>query len=179
VFDVLTQDNPPNIQATCIDIDNEALSFASERAREMGVQDRVSFAQDNVLRLSRGRGKTTIAPQHMIYSVGLIDYLEDEHIVRLLDWAHDQLLPGGTVVLGNFDVGNPDKAFMDHILEWRLIHRTPDDLRSLFARSKFGDSPVEVRSEQTRINLFAFGTRQGAAAARPSRQSGIYSILDA
>ena len=179
VFDVLTQKNAPNVQATCIDIDNEALSFASERAREMGVQDRVSFAQDNVLRLSRGRGKTTIPPQHMIYSVGLIDYLEDEHIVRLLDWAHDQLLPGGTVVLGNFDVGNPDKAFMDHILEWRLIHRTPDDLRSLFARSKFGDSPVDVRSEQTRINLFAFGTRQGAAAARPSRQSGIYSILDA
>jgi hypothetical protein len=114
----------------------------------------------------------------MIYSVGLIDYLEDEHIVRLLDWIHDQLVPGGTVVLGNFDVANPDKAFMDHILEWRLIHRTPEDLRGLFARSKFGDAPVDVRAEEERINLFAFCARQDRAAPRPSRQTGVYAILE-
>jgi SAM-dependent methyltransferase len=178
VFDVLTEPEAPPVQATCIDIDSEALAFASERARELGVADRVVFAQDNVLRLSRGRGKTTLPPQHMIYSVGLIDYLEDEHIVRLLDWIHDQLVPGGTVVLGNFDVANPDKAFMDHILEWRLIHRTPDDLRGLFARSKFGDAPVEVRAEEERINLFAFCSRRDRAAARPSRQTGVYAILE-
>jgi hypothetical protein len=114
----------------------------------------------------------------MIYSVGLIDYLEEKHIIHLLDWAHDQLLPGGTVVLGNFDVANPDKAFMDHILEWRLIHRTADDLRSIFARSKFGDAPVEVEAEEARINLFAFCKRRDDTPTRPSRQSGVFAILE-
>jgi extracellular factor (EF) 3-hydroxypalmitic acid methyl ester biosynthesis protein len=51
---------------------------------------------------------------------------------------------------------------MDHVLEWRLIHRAPDDLRGLFARSKFGGAPVEVRREEAGINLFAFCARDGA-----------------
>ena len=177
VFDVLAEPGAPDLHVTCIDIDAEALAFASDRARELGLEDRVTFAQDNVIRLSRGRGKTTLEPQHLIYSIGLIDYLQDEHIVRLLDWTHDQLLPGGTVILGNFDVANPDKAFMDHILEWRLIHRAPDELRALFARSRFGDTPVEVRYEDRAINLFAICRKRGAPA-RPSRQTGVFAVME-
>lgn len=176
IFDLFADEGVEHVHATCIDIDVEALAFASERARELGVEDRMTFAQDNVIRLSRGRGKTTLEPQHLIYSIGLIDYLEDEHIVRLLDWIHDQLLPSGTVILGNFDAENPDKAFMDHILEWRLIHRTPDGLRGLFARSKFGDTPMDVIYEEQHINLFAICTKRGAPA-RPSRQSGVMAAM--
>jgi CRP-like cAMP-binding protein len=176
VFDLFADTKVEDVHATCIDIDAEALAFASERARELGIQDRITFAQDNVIRLSRGRGKTTLEPQHLIYSIGLIDYLEDEHIVRLLDWIYDQLLPSGTVILGNFDAENPDKAFMDHILEWRLIHRTPDALRGLFARSKFGDTPMEVTYEERHVNLFAICTKRGAPA-RPSRQSGVMAVM--
>lgn len=177
VFDLFANAQRPDVHVTCIDIDAEALAFASDRARELGVEDRVTFAQDNVIRLSRGRGKTTLEPQDLIYSIGLIDYLEDEHIIRLLDWIHDQLLPGGTVVLGNFDTANPDKAFMDHVLEWRLIHRSVQDLESLFARSKFGDTPVDVRYEQERVNLFAFCRKRGSPA-RPSRQSRVMAALE-
>jgi len=166
VLDVLAAPDAPPLRATCIDIDAEAVAYAAERARELGVADRVVFAQDNVLRLSRGRGRTTLAPQHMIYSVGLIDYLAGDHIVRLLDWAHDQLVPGGTVVLGNFDVENPDRMLMDHVMEWRLIHRTADDLRALFARSRFGDAAVDVRAEAQGINLFAFCTRPSGGGVR-------------
>jgi extracellular factor (EF) 3-hydroxypalmitic acid methyl ester biosynthesis protein len=162
VFDVLTSTDAPSMHATCIDIDNEAVAYASERARELGVADRVAFVQDNVIRLSQGRGKAKLPRQHMIYSVGLIDYLEDMHVVKLLDWIHDHLLPGGTVVVGNFDVENPDRAFLDHIVDWRLIHRTADDLHELFARSKFGGSPVRVRTEPQQINLFAFSERLAA-----------------
>jgi extracellular factor (EF) 3-hydroxypalmitic acid methyl ester biosynthesis protein len=167
IFDVLTAADAPAIQATCIDIDAEAIAYGADRARSLGVADRVVFAQDNVLRLSRGRGRTALPPQHLIYSVGLIDYLADEHVVRLLDWMHEQLLPGGTAILGNFDVGNPDRAFMDHLPDWRLIHRTADDLRALFARSRFGDSPVDVRAEEERVNLFAFCARRGATRRGP------------
>ena len=176
IFDLFEDSKVKDVHATCIDIDVEALAFASGRARELGIEDRITFAQDNVIRLSRGRGKTTLEPQHLIYSIGLIDYLEDEHIVRLLDWIYDQLLPSGTVILGNFDAENPDKAFMDHILEWRLIHRTPDGLRGLFARSKFGDTPMEVTYEERHVNIFAICTKRGAAA-RPSRQTGVMAVM--
>ena len=104
--------------------------------------------------------------------------LIEEHIVRLLDWAYDQLLPGGTVILGNFDVDNPHKAFMDHVLEWRLIHRTPGDLRRMFAASKFGTAPVDVRVEEAGVNLFAFCTRQGAET-EAARQTGTFAVMEA
>jgi len=159
VLDVLAADDAAPIRAACIDVDDEAIAYASDRARALGVAHRVDFAHDNAIRLSRGRGRLELPPQHLIYSVGLIDHLEDEHIVRLLDWIHDRLVPGGTVILGNFDVDNPDRAFMDHIIEWRLIYRSADDLRALFARSRFGGAPVDVRAEDQGINLFAFCAR--------------------
>jgi hypothetical protein len=81
------------------------------------------------------------------------------------------------VILGNFDAANPDKAFMDHILEWRLIHRTPEELQGLFARSKFGDTPLDVQYEDERVNLFARCTKRGAPA-RPSRQSGVMAVME-
>ena len=165
ILDVLTAPDAPPIHATCVDVDDEAIAFATERARERRVSDHITFARDNVIRLARGRGRTSIPPQHLIYSVGLIDYLEDEHVVALLDWIHDRLRPGGTAIVGNMDVANPDRAFMDHILEWRLIHRRADDLRALFARSRFGDGQVDVRMEAERINLFACCTRARELAA--------------
>jgi len=81
-------------------------------------------------------------------------------VVKLLDWIHDHLAPGGTTMVGNFDKSNPDKAFMDHVVEWQLIHRSPDDLKKLFADSKFGKTPVDVRVEDAGVNLFAVATRQ-------------------
>jgi len=165
ILDVLASSDAPSIHATCIDIDGEAIAVAAERARERRVAEHITFARDNVIRLSRGRGRTSLPPQHLIYSVGLIDYLEDAHVVALLDWIHDRLRPGGSVIVGNMDVTNPDRAFMDHILEWRLIHRTADDLRALFARSRFGDAQVDVQMEAERINLFACCTRGRELAA--------------
>lgn len=161
LFDLFERDDVPPVRATCIDIDHEALAFAAENARQKGVDDRVTFAQENVIRLSRGRGKIALPPQQLIYSIGLIDYLQDSLIVTMIDWAYDQLLPGGTLILGNFDAGNPDRAFQDCIMDWQLIHRSHDDMRALFARSKFGDAPVDVRVEPAGVNLFAFCTKVG------------------
>ena len=175
IFDLFAASDSPNVRVTCIDIDPEALAYASGIAQREGFADRVTFAQDNVIHLSQGRGKTTLAPQHMIYSVGLIDYLEDKYVIALLDWIHDQLLPGGLVVLGNFDV-NPGRGFMDHILEWRLIYRSADDLRDLFARSKFGDLPVDVRAEREGINLFAFCTTE-STTSQPVHQTGAFAVF--
>jgi extracellular factor (EF) 3-hydroxypalmitic acid methyl ester biosynthesis protein len=49
---------------------------------------------------------------------------------------------------------------MDHLLEWRLIHRTSAELEALFRRSKFADAPLKVCTEATGINLFA-STQRG------------------
>lgn len=155
-FDVLTAVDAPNVIATCVDIDHEALAYASGIAQELGLIGRFTFAQDNVVRLTQGRGHTALGPQALIYSVGLTDYLQDAFVVNLIDWAYEMLQPGGTIIVGNVVPSNPTRAFMDHILEWVLIHRTETELGELFRRSRFGSAPVTFRTEPSGVDLFAF-----------------------
>ena len=159
LFDVLGDDEHPDLRVTCVDIDNEALTYTQNIAHRTGVTDNISWVQANVVRLALRREAMQLRNQDLVYSVGLIDYLRDDLVVKLLDWIYDRLRPGGTAMVGNFDVGNPNKTFMDHMLDWKLFHRVAQDLVNLFARSKFGAVPVEVRFESTGINLFALATR--------------------
>jgi len=159
LFDLFADDENPNVFVTCVDIDNEALAYASELAHNLNLTDRMSFVKDNVVRMARGRGKTILQPQRMIYSIGLIDYFQDNYVISLLDWVYGNLLPDGCVVLGNFDITNPDKEFMDHILEWVLIHRSPEQLKELFSKTKFKNSPLQIIKDDTGVQLFAICTK--------------------
>ena len=44
---------------------------------------------------------------------------------------------------------------MDHVLEWRLIHRNEEDMDRLFERSAFERCCTDIRFERQGINLFA------------------------
>lgn len=159
LLDALGTEDAVRLLATCLDIDADALLYAHAAAERAGVADQFRFVHANVVKLALGRDTIALDDQDLIYSVGLIDYLRDDLVVALLDWIHERLRPGGTVLVGNFDPANPSKPFMDHILDWKLIHRTADDLRALFERSRFADSPVHIRTEATGINLFARARR--------------------
>jgi extracellular factor (EF) 3-hydroxypalmitic acid methyl ester biosynthesis protein len=156
LFDVLAPSDAPDVLATCVDIDNEALAYASDKAHTLGLSHRFTFAQDNIVRLCRGRGHTELGPQALIYSIGLTDYLHDGFVVDLMNWAYDRLLSGGTLIIGNVVPSNPDKAYMDHILEWPLIHRSAEELRDLFRQSRFGTGPVRLELEPAGVDLFGF-----------------------
>lgn len=158
LFDLFAEDGV-DAKAICIDIDPSALEAASAEAETRAVADRFTFARENVIRLSRNRGTTEVEPQDVVYSLGLMDYLPDDLVVGVLNWIHAHLKPGGLSVIGNFDVVNPDKPYMDHVLEWKLIHRSPAQLEELYRRSWFADAEVEVRHEDAGVQLFAFATR--------------------
>ena len=48
---------------------------------------------------------------------------------------------------------------MDHVLDWKLIHRTEEDLNRLFAASAFGAPCARIEAEAEGINLFAVGRK--------------------
>ena len=88
----------------------------------------------------------------LVYSAGLFDYLKDRAAraagVRLVD----ALAPGGTAVIGNFDVANPTRPLMELILDWPLHHRSAGDLGRLFGDLGTG---ITIEREATGVNLFA------------------------
>jgi len=70
-----------------------------------------------------GRQPLPLVPQDLVYSLDLVDYLDDEIAVKLLDWNLYDAKAGGRAIIGAMHASNPSRAVMDHLLDWRLIHR--------------------------------------------------------
>jgi CRP-like cAMP-binding protein len=150
-----TLPNPARLVSTLLDIDFQALAFVADWSEQAGVKRYIHLKQSNLVFLALGREQLALEPQDLIYSIGLIDYFEDEFVVRLLNYIHGLLRPGGRAILGNFHPRNWMRAVMDHLVEWKLIHRSEDDMNRLFAKSAFGRPCTRIQTEPEGINLFA------------------------
>ena len=104
--------------------------------------------------MAEGYSQIDIPPQQMIYSVSMANCLRDREFIRILDWIYDRLLLGGIIILGNMHAANPDRILLEHILEWHSAYRSVEDLKSLFARSKFRNLPLSFQSDEYGVELF-------------------------
>lgn len=143
------------VQATLVDMDPNALDYVRARLKALGADHRAKTVLCNLIHTALGAVDVEVGPQDLIYSAGLIDYFDDTLVVALMDLAHGWLAPGGRVILGNFHPRNPDRAFLDHVLDWKLIHRTEADMNRLYRASRFGRGCTGVRFEAQGVNLFA------------------------
>lgn len=159
LFDLLsTCHYSDRIEAVCVDIDQEALQFADKIGDTGRQKAKVRFMNENVLKWALGRARHEFQPQDIIYSSGLCDYLDERFLKALIRRCHEQLKPGGVLIIGNFSPANPDRYLMDQLLYWRLIHRDDEDMRCVFAETSFG-SNVELFAEEQGVNLFAIGRK--------------------
>ncbi len=146
------------VDALCLDIDPQALRYTDKMSKSFTHRAKVSFLKDNLIKWALGTSTQKIENQDIIYSGGLFDYLDDDLFLMLANRCHEYLNPGGVLMIGNFRP-NPDKIFMDHLLEWRLIYREAEELARLFEKSLFGKK-VEVFTEnEAGIQLFAIAVK--------------------
>jgi extracellular factor (EF) 3-hydroxypalmitic acid methyl ester biosynthesis protein len=156
IFDTFeTLDDKSRLYATLIDIDLQALAFVSDKASRFSLTPRMNLINGNLVYLATGRQQIKAKPQDLVYSIGLIDYFNDKFVILLLNYIHKLLRPGGKVLLGNFHPKNPTRAMMDYILDWKLIHRSEEDMNRLFETSDFGRPCTDIRFEPEGVNLFA------------------------
>lgn len=144
-----------SLKSTLLDIDLQALAYVDDATRANGLERQMSLVSENLVRLALGKSRTDIRDQDLVYSIGLIDYLGDDLVIRLMNLIHTMLRPGGRVILGNIHPANPTRGLMDHVLDWKLIHRTEDDINRLYESSSFGRPSTNIRFEAEGINLFA------------------------
>ena len=56
----------------------------------------------------------------------------DEHLARTLTATLFRMLrAGGRLLLANFTPATQDAAFMEAVMDWHLVYRTPEQLRAL------------------------------------------------
>jgi len=144
---------PNNFYASLIDLDQHAIEFVTRQLAGTKLLHQTQLYQENLVSLVLGRRKLDLPPQDLIYCVGLIDYFNDEFVVKLLNVAHQMLRPNGTVIFGNVHVSNSGRAFMDHVLEWRLTHRNEADLNRLMVSSSFASPCETILFDDTGVDM--------------------------
>ncbi len=77
------------------------------------------------------RDSTDLGQFDLIYSAGLYDYLPDALATGLTDRLRARLKPGGQLLLANFLPDCHGRGYMELVMEWSLLWRTPDQFKAL------------------------------------------------
>jgi CRP-like cAMP-binding protein len=153
IFDVLKEvDDPARLRVTLVEFDRQNLQQLEKRCKEQGMQ--IDLHSASLVQLAAGWPDLTFADHDLIYSHGICDYLPDQYVVKLLNFAYAALAPGGRVLFGNFHPRNSCKAFMDYVLNWRLYHRDEADMDRLLTLSRFARPHTRRRFEAEQIDFY-------------------------
>ena len=126
-----------NVDCSLLDFNQETLEHAHSRIATVCRKNscRARFSTTNVsvhqlLRRAVRRGDLGLdGPFDMIYSAGLFDYLADSTSRELVNLFYSNLRPGGLAVVANMDDSKPFRRFIEFVLDWQLIYRTPSEIR--------------------------------------------------
>jgi extracellular factor (EF) 3-hydroxypalmitic acid methyl ester biosynthesis protein len=90
---------------------------------------------------------------NVVYCAGVFDYLSDRICKRLMNIFYDKLEPGGLVVATNVDASNPSRNGMEYLLDWHLIHRNSQQLKTLIPdRAPLGSA--SIKTDETGVNIY-------------------------
>lgn len=113
------------VSITAIDEDPESIACVRERYADFDIQA-IPLSIRDLVRRSPWVGEIDLT-----YAVGLYEYLQDD-IARLLTTVLFRTLrPGGRLLIANFTPNTSDAAFLEAVMDWHLIYRSPSDLRAL------------------------------------------------
>lgn len=106
----------------------------------------------NALRTSSAEGTIRqFGKFDIIYSVGLCDYLTDEHLIRMMAAWRDTLTDSGVMYVAFKDCDQYDHTPYQWHLDWFFYQRTHEDVLKIFAAAGFDTDAMEVTRDETGI----------------------------
>lgn len=85
-----------------------------------------------------------LPPQDLVYSAGLVDYLEDSIADKIFSMLYRQLRARGTLVVGNM-ASNPGIGWLpEFLLDWTLLYRSEQDMRAFGERLDAAKIDVKI-----------------------------------
>jgi extracellular factor (EF) 3-hydroxypalmitic acid methyl ester biosynthesis protein len=131
----------------------EAADLVNEIERMIDAKPEVNTIQGSVRtmlfsrKFREQRGKFDF-----IYALGLFDYLNLRVAEAVINRLYQLLEPGGELVIGNFNVSNPSRYYMEYWGDWVLLYRTEEELKNLFQRTSKAN--VRVLYDDTGSQMF-------------------------
>jgi len=157
----LTQHQLSNQAAfTLMDFNDETVSHCTNvlagLKRDHQRSTQLHFAKKSVHQFLKQAGRVVINSESqqydLVYCAGLFDYLADNVCRKLMDLLYDLVAPGGLLLATNVTT-NPARNEMECFLEWHVIHRTGEQMRSLSPR-RADPGNLSLMQDATGVNLF-------------------------
>jgi len=145
---------------TCIDLDNDALSFAADRLSYTSISplfsNQVKLRKYNALRMfDHELNINEFGKQDIIYSIGFFDYLQSDFLVTLFKALYDLLNPGGKLITSFKDTNRYDHRAFHWIVDWDgFLQRTEDDFMGIFSDANIPFSSISETREESGIIVF-------------------------
>jgi extracellular factor (EF) 3-hydroxypalmitic acid methyl ester biosynthesis protein len=145
MFEWLSDHPDADVAFHCVELDLDAIAYA--RALNQDYLSRIDFSHQNAVRF-RAAGR-----YDLIWVAGLFDYFADRVFQSVLRRLIPAIGHGGELVIGNFSLNNPSRAWME-FGGWMLHHRSADDLVALASSVGVPADAIRIGSEPEGVNLF-------------------------
>lgn len=135
----------PNVRACLIDINAGAFEYGKEVASELDLSDRVQFIEGDACDI---RTMVDWDPE-LVSLIGIIEYLSDEELLRLLGAMRDAMTAGSHVLVNSISHRHGIGRFLRRVFRLNLNYRSPARVSELLAEAGFDtfhvqDEPMNV-----------------------------------
>ena len=134
----------------CLDWDEEALKFSQDILLGIAPKNiEFKFIKEDIMNLVKNESSSqSLGKQNLIYSIGLIDYLPDRVLKKLIYALYQLLQKDGKLILTH---KNRDKTFPslppDWFCDWKFISRNKEEAIQLFYTCDISDFSLVSESD--------------------------------
>lgn len=134
----------------CLDWDEEALKFSQDTLLPIKPKNvELKFIKEDVMNLIKNESTAlSLVKQDLIYSIGLIDYLPDRVLKKLIYALYQLLQKNGRLILTH---KNREKTFPpippDWFCDWKFVSRNKDEVIKLFHDCEMSDFSLSLEAD--------------------------------
>ncbi len=156
LLDIVPEILSSGARFTCLDSDEDALTFAQSRITYTDALPQVSFVKYNAGRLfDPETAERDFGPQDIVYSVGFFDYLPTDFLVKMFGSLHSLLRPGGRLIAAFKDADRYTPQEYHWFVDWDgFLQRTEDDFVKIFDEARIPRSSITSLREGTGAVIF-------------------------
>lgn len=147
-----------------LDQDKNALQYSRQMLSDRIGNIRFNYIEADALTFSRSSVyKNMLGRMHLIYSIGLADYLPDRILKSIVQEYFELITNGGEFVVAHKDITKDPHApiFPDWFCDWHFISRSEEGLTDLISRLKLKKMVTKLGIENTGKIIFLHICRQG------------------
>ncbi|MCM8824483.1 MAG: PilZ domain-containing protein [Candidatus Omnitrophica bacterium] len=139
-----------SIVFSCLDWDEEALGFSEATLSPIKPKNvEFKFIKEDVMNLIKNESTIlSLGKQDLIYSIGLIDYLPDRILKKLIYALYQLLEKDGKLILTH---KNREKTFPpippDWFCDWKFVPRNKEEVIDLFYKCGISDFSLSTESD--------------------------------